>query len=113
MSRNRTDQRPSNSGHGIPSIPSTNLAAMSSPALPERIGSPKSQLHNAIDTIQSLHKRKNALKATYDHERSDLTTRNEKSKQALEGLIFSTEEQIQSIGEVRFGSTRLDNYMDC
>lgn len=64
-------------------------------------GNPKNQLHDSIEKIQSLHKRKNALKATYDHERSDLRARHEKSTQALEGLICSTEEQVQSIGEVR------------
>jgi len=37
-----------------------------------------------------------------DHERTDLTTRNGKSREALEAVIFSTEEQIQSIGEIPY-----------
>ena len=73
-------------------------------SIPEPSESPKSQLHDAIERIQSLHKRRNQIKTIYENERQYLDQRSQKTKSSFEGLIVSTEEQIQSINEVSFSS---------
>ncbi|KAF7880014.1 uncharacterized protein EAF02_007651 [Botrytis sinoallii] len=68
-------------------------------SIPEPSESPKSQLHDAIERIQSLHKRRAQIKTIYENERQYLDQRSQKTKSSFEGLIVSTEEQIQSINE--------------
>lgn len=79
--------------------PMTAQKMMHSNSIPEPSESPKSQLHDAIERIQSLHKRRAQIKTIYENERQYLDQRSQKTKSSFEGLIVSTEEQIQSINE--------------
>ncbi|PQE14150.1 hypothetical protein CJF31_00006688 [Rutstroemia sp. NJR-2017a BVV2] len=76
-----------------------NPAMQHTSSIPEPSSSPKSQLHDAIERIQALHKRRTQIKTIYENERAYLDQRSQKTKSSFEGLIVSTEEQIQSINE--------------
>lgn len=82
--------------------PMSSQKMMRNNSIPEPSESPKSQLHDAIERIQSLHKRRAQIKTIYENERQYLDQRSQKTKSSFEGLIVSTEEQIQSINEVSF-----------
>ncbi|QSZ33486.1 hypothetical protein DSL72_005054 [Monilinia vaccinii-corymbosi] len=79
--------------------PMSSQKMMRTNSIPEPSESPKSQLHDAIERIQSLHKRRAHVKTIYENERQYLEQRSQKTKSSFEGLIVSTEEQIQSINE--------------
>ncbi|ESZ95467.1 hypothetical protein SBOR_4121 [Sclerotinia borealis F-4128] len=79
--------------------PLSSQKIMQANSIPEPSESPKSQLHDAIERIQSLHRRKAQIKTIYENERQYLDQRSQKTKSSFEGLIVSTEEQIQSINE--------------
>ncbi|KAA8572028.1 hypothetical protein EYC84_001958 [Monilinia fructicola] len=79
--------------------PMSSQKMMRNNSIPEPSESPKSQLHDAIERIQSLHKRRAQIKTIYENERQYLDQRSQKTKSSFEGLIVSTEEQIQSINE--------------
>jgi hypothetical protein len=79
-----------------------NPAMQHTSSIPEPSSSPKSQLHDAIERIQALHKRRTQIKTIYENERAYLDQRSQKTKSSFEGLIVSTEEQIQSINEVGY-----------
>lgn len=82
--------------------PMSSQKMMHNNSIPQPSESPKSQLHDAIERIQSLHKRRAQIKTIYENERQYLDQRSQKTKSSFEGLIVSTEEQIQSINEVSF-----------